>query len=297
MKILDTRLRPPIPSLVDTWMYDSEAMEHFAKFFGPSYLDESSKKRDMNMLLQDMKKHQVRGMMSLRSNGEPFKINDDGKEVLEKYSNDFYGLAAVDAINTEEAFEIIDKYVVNGPYTGVHLEPISPPPGQPALNINDERIYPVIEKCQELGLPVSVLTGPCGFDGTASRSDRIFDVCNTFPNVKFMFLHGAWPEFRSLCGVMAMNNNVYVSPDSYIMYLPGWRDYVDAANYLLQDQICYGSSYPLHSMERVINFYLHEAGFRTEVLPKVMWDNTARFLGLEEGYPQPTWTELIMSRF
>ena len=137
-------------------------------------------------------------MMTFRSNGEPFKINDDGKDVLEKYPKEFYGLAAVDAINNEEAFEIIDKYVVNGTYTGSRLEPTAAPAGFPPVNINDERIYPVIEKCQELGLPISVLRGLCGFDGTASRSDRIFDVCMTFPKVKFMLLHGAWPEFRSI---------------------------------------------------------------------------------------------------
>ena len=96
-----------------------------------------------------------------------------------------------------------------------------------------------------------------------------------------------WTNTVLFMAVCAMYPRLFVCIDRYILMMPGWQAYVQAANYLLQDQLMFGSAYPLHDQKFVRDFYL-QAGFRQEVLPKVLYDNAARFLGLEGGYPGVT---------
>lgn len=285
MQILDSRLRPPIPSLTNTWLYDTPNMKFFAKQFGDSYLGESAIAKDMDMLLEEMRMLEIRGLMTFRRTGIE-NMNEEGKEILEKYPDYFYGMCGLDVCMVEESLKLMDQYVVNGPYIGICIEPQAAPPGYQGVEMDDEKIFPIYEKAEKLGIPVSCNVSNSIPPGNSVSSERIHNVLSTFPKLKLMMLHGAWPKFRDLTDIMWTHENLFVSADSYIMKMPGWKDYVDAGNYLLQDQILFGSSYPLHSLEHVVDFYLNEAGFRNEVLPKIMHDNCARFLGLTDGYPK-----------
>jgi predicted TIM-barrel fold metal-dependent hydrolase len=78
-----------------------------------------------------------------------------------------------------------------------------------------------------------------------------------------------------------------VAADGFLMpAVPGYRDYVDAANGFYSDQILYGSCYPIHAFEHIVPYY-EEIGFRDEVLEKVFYHNAAHVYGLENFEPEP----------
>ena len=296
MKKIDMRCRPAIKSLNSSWIYDTESMVHFAKYFGGSYLAESAKQKSIDLLLEEMKEVEiVKGVFEVRRGGNP-DTNKEAAELLEQYGDYFIGMVGVDAIELEQGLEDIDKYVLEGKFTGVNLEPGNPPAGKEPMFIDDERIFPIYEKCQENNLPVTfTFGGPAMPDCTAYMPYRVENVARTFPGMKICLCHGAWPWFTQMSNILLSYSNVFVCVDSYLMLLPGYQDYILGANYMLQDQIMFGTSYPLHSQKKVVDFYMN-ADFRKEVLPKVMYDNAARFLGLEKGNPQPTMYDLIISK-
>ena len=296
MKAIDMRCRPPIRSLQDSWIYDTESMVHFAKYFGNSYLAESAKQKSLEMLLQEMAETEiVKGVFEVRRGGNP-AVNAEAAELLAHHGDLFVGMVGVDVAEMDEGLADIDQYVLNGPFTGVNIEPGNAPAGLEPMFIDDERIFPLYEKCQAHHLPLTITFGGPAFpDATAYMPYRVEAVAKSFPGLNICLCHGAWPWFTPMCNVLLAYANVFVCVDSYLMLLPGYQDYILAANYMLQDQIMFGTSYPLHAQEKVVSFYM-QAGFREEILPKVMYDNAARFLGLEKGHPQPTMYELIVSK-
>ncbi len=58
------------------------------------------------------------------------------------------------------------------------------------------------------------------------------------------------------------------------------QDYITAANTILADKIIFGSAFPCISLPDALKLYL-EVGVKMESLPKILYDNAARFLGLE----------------
>ena len=80
---------------------------------------------------------------------------------------------------------------------------------------------------------------------------------------------------------MAVNRgNLYLAPDFYMIESPGQMDYVIAANCLLQDRLMFASAYPLMPLKESSEYY-RNSGIKEEVLPKVMYQNAAAFLGLK----------------
>ena len=74
--------------------------------------------------------------------------------------------------------------------------------------------------------------------------------------------------------------NVIISPDTWAMsFAPGATDYIVAANYTLQNQIVFGSSYPAIPLQKAVADYVER--LRPEVVDKVLYLNGARLFGLE----------------
>ena len=279
MKKIDMRYRPPIPSIVRGGLYN-ENKEHFApKFFG-GMRDESAIKKDLDMAIADMEKHEIIGFIATRRWGRE-DANADAAKIITEMPERFIGSVGLDLHDIDAVMKDIDTYVVNGPFIGVNLEPGLPAPDhQDALMyIDDERIFPIYEKCQELNLPVSItFGGPLEQGGIDKDPMRVHKVLKTFPKMRLALPHAAWPMFGTMVGLVAAFPNLFIGMDSYLM-LPGWRDYVDAANYLCQDQLMFGTSYPLCSVKFAIDFY-EKAGFRPDIMHKIYYQNAERFLGL-----------------
>ena len=85
----------------------------------------------------------------------------------------------------------------------------------------------------------------------------------------------------AICKVAMDCPNVFLSPDTWAMtFAPGGAEYMVAANYTLQDQIVFGSSYPAIPLEKAVENYVSR--LRLEVVDKIMYQNGARIFGLNE---------------
>ena len=287
MKTIDMRCRPPLKLNTQTVAFTEKKFQG-APLFGGSHVAESARQKSFELFLQEMREAEiVKAVCAVRRGNRP-EFNDEIKELVETWPDTFYGMLGVDVIDVDTSLAEIETYVINGPFIGVNVEPCAPPAGHEAMFFDDERISPVFALCEQKGIPVSVTFGGPGFpDISAYMPQRVENVLRRFPDMKLCLYHGAWPWFTQMSAVCAMYPRLFVCIDRYILMMPGWQAYVEAANYLLQDQLMFGSAYPLHDQKFVRDFYL-QAGFRQEVLPKVLYDNAARFLGLETGYPGVT---------
>ncbi|MGN0386820.1 MAG: amidohydrolase family protein [Lachnospiraceae bacterium] len=275
-KIIDTRLRPPYKSLTKNPQYlNKGATEGFANCFG-SYMPESGKNESMEQLLEEMQKYNiVSGVMTI-DNPKAYEMFEDGAELIDRYPGKFIGILGLDPKDVEGSLKDIEKYIVNGNYTGGSINPMAA-----GISIYDETLVPIYERLQELKAPLHLI-----LQTVTPNPEDVNLLANKFPKLIIMIYHGFWPYFRLLTGVMLAHPNVHVSPDGFLQpAVPGYLDYVDAANGFYGDQILFGSCYPIHAHEHIVEYY-ENIGFREEVLKKVFYDNAAHVYGLENYEPQ-----------
>lgn len=104
-------------------------------------------------------------------------------------------------------------------------------------------------------------------------------VARRFPKLPIVVGHGCWPWVQGVLGIAFANQNLFVSPDMYLMRLPGTSDYVAAANGYLADRFLFGSSYPSCPVGHAVKC-VDEPPFSLHVRERLMRDNARRLLGL-----------------
>jgi predicted TIM-barrel fold metal-dependent hydrolase len=87
-------------------------------------------------------------------------------------------------------------------------------------------------------------------------------------------VHAGWPFVTQMLGIAFRRANIYVCADLYMLGLPGWRDYVDAANLYLEDRFLFGTAYPFNGLQEYADKFV-DLPFRREILGKLMYDNSA----------------------
>lgn len=277
MQAVDMRCRPPLPSLWQTSMYDIEYAGKFAYKFAGSYMAESAKERSVEKLLEEMDAANI--TMAVYEVGQA-DSNQEAWEFVSKYKGKFKAMVGCDLEDIPKTIANIKRYAHLEGFCGVNMDPINPSLGDKSPYMDDEKLFRVYEFCEKENLPMTMAFGGYAYpDVTAHAVYRVENIVKNFPKLKLCFCHGCWPYFPQMCGLSMRYANIYFSPDSYLMGLPGSEDYVQAANYLLRDRIMFGTSYPFHAQKRVYEYY-QNAGFREEVLPDVMANNALKFLNL-----------------
>ena len=74
--------------------------------------------------------------------------------------------------------------------------------------------------------------------------------------------------------------NVDLLPDLYQFNGPGSGEYLAAANYILRDQMLFGSAYPYVSLREAVDYFL-EGRLRPVAQPAFLAGNARRILELE----------------
>lgn len=278
MKIIDMRMRPPFGGFLDGMLYNVEGNRRMAERRGleiaPSVLEKS-----MDLLLQEMDESGVSlGVVTIRkTNG---CRNEEVVDLLNRYPGRFIGIPQIDPLEGEAALREIEEYVINGPCRGIIVEPnhlCSPE----HWYITDSRVFPVYEMCQKNNIPLLFTYG-----GRLVRDQGYLDPVYAdrlgfmFPELKMVFCHGGWPHIVQMCHAAAQHPNIYISADVYMMnFTAGWQDYVTAANYQLQDQMLFGSAYPIVSLKESVDRYV--SCLRKEVVNKIMYENAAGLFRIE----------------
>ena len=250
-------------------------MDAWAKMFN---MARPPKVAGMEELFADMERAGVSKALVSCRRGHNVE-NADIAEVCSLYSDKLFGFVEIDpkdgvALGMEE----IERYVLNGPCSGVAVEPGFNRRGP--LYADDEQFYFVYEACEKNQIPLYFnFGGFIGPDYSYNDPDLIVKIGKTFPKLKMMIAHAAYPHVLKIIHTAVANPNVYVLPDMYGFDIPGGDLYRKAANTMLQNQIIFGSAYPIFDIQAAADYYMH-CGIKEDVLPNIMAGNVERFLGL-----------------
>lgn len=284
MQIIDFRCRPPFDTLAKDWIFSLDdkpgnpglraKYQKMGMELPPSLLG-----RSMEEFLKECDEaHISKTVVPLRR--LPTQNNDHLGALLRAYPGRFIGFAGVQPLEEGIAGALaqIVLHVVAGPCRGVYMEPgLDPHPWA----VDDASIFPIYEFCQQHDLPVCLLYGgvfhqkkPPNYDLYEPR--RIERVARRFPDLRILLSHACWPFTALACAVALNWENVWLSPDGFMIDHPGSQDYVVAANYRLQDKIVFGSLYPSMPMDFAVSRC--KELLRPEVWDKVFHENALRFL-------------------
>jgi len=178
-----------------------------------------------------------------------FIPNERLAELQDRHAGRLIGYAGIDVSNTaHNAVEETERSVKSLGLKGIFIETGRQIQSTP----DDERIFPVYEKCIELDIPVNLMSGPyAGADIGVSDAVHVDRLCTRYPELKVILGHGGYPFIQQILGVAFKHVNLFVSPDMYV-FAPGGQAYIDAANGALKDQILYGSAYPLRPIIQTV---------------------------------------------
>lgn len=275
MKVIDCRLRPPIGSYANNFLFEAISngiMETCTHQHGCD-LPLSAINRSMPELIKEMDENDVEcGFFAIRKS--PTSGNEVAKDLDVKYPNRFKTFIAIEPCEGMDVFySEVNEYVLQGPSIGIAMEPAIY--GSPWY-VDDESVFPIYEYCEKNKIPVMFTYGGRNpSDATYYMPAPMEHVAQTFPNLRILLLHGGWPWITANCSLALNYKNIYLCADMYLVRAPGYRDYIDAANYFLQDKLMFGSAYPILPLSQTIEFYLN-CGIREDVLPKIMYENAIR---------------------
>jgi predicted TIM-barrel fold metal-dependent hydrolase len=203
--------------------------------------------------------------------------NDDLTEVAATAPDRLFAVASVDPIElgvadavgeATRAVKLLKHKGINID-AGFYAEP---------LKAHDERLMPLYEICQTLGVPAFVMSGPTTPDLTFNDPFAIDVVAKTFPKLKIVCCHGFYPRVADIVTVAFRNENIFVSPDMYT-FAPGGQLYVEAANGFMKDQFLFGSSYPFRPMKQGVEDF-QALGLSDEAYAAATYQNAQRIFGV-----------------
>lgn len=276
--IIDFRLRPPVGGFLDTLMYSAgERRDGFTRTVGfePS---PAAQKQSMELLLEEMDQAGVaKGVVVGRLAGTLGSVpNADVQRIVADHPGRFIGAASIDPTSRKAACDTITAAVKAG-FKLVNIEPGSYPV---PLYADDRRLYPIYAHCEDLKVPVIMMVGgTAGPDLSYSDPIRTDRVLADFPQLNVVVAHGGWPWVTEILHIAFRRPNMYLSPDMYFSRMPGWEEYVKAADTFLADRTLYASSFPFCPV-RDYKEWFERLPIRRENLDKVMGGNARRLLGL-----------------
>ncbi len=276
--IVDFRLRPPVGGFLNTLMYSAgERRDGFTRTVGfePS---PAAQQQSMELLLGEMDEAGVdKGVVVGRLAGTLGSVpNSDVQAIVAAHPQRFIGAASIDPTSRKGACETISAAVQAG-FKLINIEPGSYPV---PMYADDRRLYPIYAHCEDLGVPVIMMVGgTAGPDLSYSDPIRTDRVLADFPQLKVIVAHGGWPWVTEILHIAFRRTNMYLSPDMYFSRMPGWEEYVKAADTFLADRMLYASSFPFCPVKDYKQWF-EQLPIKPANLEKVMGGNAARLLGL-----------------
>ena len=218
------------------------------------------------------------------TSGETPDSNDYVAGIVNSHQEQFIGFATVDPWKGEAAVEELERSVQVLGLRGLKLHPI-----HQAFYPNDERFYPLYEKCQSLGVPLLMHSGFAaagvgmpGGGGLKLKYARPIpgfdDIAADFPDLTIIMAHPAWPWIEEQIAVALHKPNVYLDLSGWApRYIP--KELVREADTRLRDKVLFGSDFPYVPPDRWLSDF-ENLPIRKEVRPKILLENARRVLGL-----------------
>jgi predicted TIM-barrel fold metal-dependent hydrolase len=212
--------------------------------------------------------------------GRPRVPNELVAQAVRAFPKTFVGFGSVDPLKGERAVEELDRIADLG-LKGVKLHP-----SLQAFVPNDERYWPLYEKCQELGLITLFHTGTSGIGagqpgGQGIRIDLARPIlldapAAAFPDLKIIAAHFGYPWHLELLAMALHKTNIYIDISGWApRYIP--PEVMRDLKGRLQDQFLFGSDYPFLQPKRCLD-ELAGLDIPPAVLGKLLAGNGKRLL-------------------
>lgn len=272
MKIIDFRARPRTSEYMES--FKSEARKFTQRKIGyfpeeasvEVFLDELAAAGIVNAVFTG---RDLERMTGWRTTSEYIA------DVVQQTNGKLIGVAGIDPLRMNVMPEI-EKAMKLG------LRGISLDPAATRVMPDDRRMYPIYEKCRDLGAMVFFTQGPAPTPGTYMKYGSpmsIDEVATDFPEVNFICSHGCWPWAAEMIGVAWRHDNVYFETSIY-HFMPGASMYWEAANTVIPDKLLFATAHPFHPIKETVDRFL-KLPLKEDVLEKVMYSNAARLLNLK----------------
>lgn len=286
VKFIDFRLRPPIQGFKRLWPRDN--LEQVDRYLRVGNTPVSFFNASVPKLITEMDEAGISmGVVPGRSITTRNIPNDDVAQLQRDYPARFIGFGSIDPTGTlHNPLDEIDRCIKQLGLKGIWMDQCWVV-GTHARHIgyytDDCELYPIYERCAQLGVPVNLMSGPMGdADFTHAHPGRIARVATDFPNLKIIICHGCYPNIHAAFAAIYRCPNIFISPDLY-MFMPGAAAlYVEAINSdAFGDQIIFATAYPGSSSLKVYVERTLKLGIREEALERYAYKNAARLLGLD----------------
>lgn len=194
----------------------------------------------------------------------------------------FIGWAGVDPNKGDVALEELRHAVRALGLRGLNLQCF-----EHKLAINDPKMYPLYRACVELDIPVNV---HCGINFSTDclmeygRPLLLDEVLVNVPGLRVVASPPGWPWVHELIGVAWRHRNLRIAvsavrPKYLTVPGSGYEPLIQYGNTVLQDQMLFGTSYPMQPIERAVAEVL-ALPLKDAVKEKWLYVNAAKFLGL-----------------
>ena len=289
MHIVDMRLRPPLESWTDKPQYKEDNSAYMPTRIGfpraPSAVN-----RSIDLLLQEMDEAEIQwGVVMGRKSKAPLGVipNEEIEALIDKHPDRFVSFVGVSVSDPIDAsISEIKKFLAKPGFVGVSIEPCC---SEIPMAADDPRIYPIYELCQSMSVPISIslstlLTAMSGSPYEFSSPLPLYKAARDFRKLNMVVSHGAWPWVREMLGVAYSFNNVWVSPDLYMLGrdTPGGEDYIKAANMFLFDRTLFGTAYPTRPLKESVEAF-DQWSFAPGVRERILYKNAHNLMRLPGG--------------
>ncbi len=283
MDIIDFRFRPNTPETI-SGIQNSKMFKGLCESIDFSKM----KPQTLDEVVIDLNSHNiVKAVITGRDCETTYGAKSNNESVTDfvsKYPEKFIGFIGLDPHKGMKAIEELKSAVNDLGMRGAAVDPYLA-----QIYANDAKYYPIYSKCCELDIPIVFTTGPATLvpgaiiDHVAPR--YIDFVARDFPDLKIIISHGGYPWVNETIIVVERNRNVYVDLSEY-EFSPMAEAYIQAANTMIPDKILYASAHPFVDFRQALDTY-NRLDFKPEVRQKIMYDNAAKLLGLQQSSHAP----------
>ena len=209
--------------------------------------------------------------------------NEDVSEFCSAHGPRYIGFAGVDPHKGASAIEQFEHAIRGLGLRGLNIQCF-----EHRLTAHDRLLYPLYEKCVELGVPVNVHVGT-NFSADAAMEHgqpiHLDTVLRDFPDLKMCASPPGWPWVQELVAVAWRHENLHIGlvavrPRYLTKAGAGYEALLAFGGSLLQDRIIFGSSWPMQSVGSAVE-EVSALPLSEPVKAKWLHDNAAVFLGLD----------------
>jgi uncharacterized protein len=208
--------------------------------------------------------------------------NEDVARFCREHGPRFIGFAGVDPNKGIAAVRELEHGVKELGLRGLNLQCF-----ENKLRINDAKMFPLYAKCIELDIPVNIHCSTNFSTATSMDYGRpiyLDEVMVHFPELRVVASPPGFPWVSELIAVAWRHANVHIGlvamRHKYLaVENSGYEMLLQYGNSVLQDQVIYGSAYPMMPVERSLA-EIDELPLKDAVRQKWLHDNAARLLGV-----------------